>query len=981
MKWRKRLHYKIGIDVGSTTLKTLILNEKDEIIEKSYQRHFSKVREMTLEHFKSLKDLLNGKKFKLAITGSAGLGISKDYGIPFVQEVFSTAGAVKKCYPQTDIVIELGGEDAKILFLKGAIEERMNGTCAGGTGAFIDQMASLLDMEVSELDKISFSHERIYPIASRCGVFAKTDVQPLLNQGAKKADIAASIYQAVVEQTITGLAQGRPIKGTVIFLGGPLYFLKGLQERFVEVLKLTKEEAIFPELAPYFVALGSAYFADTTERIYDYDEVVNLLSQKKEKKVEHLENPLFSSEEEFENFLKRHQKVTVPTRDINTYSGKAYLGLDSGSTTIKVVLLDEEENILYRFYSSSKGNPVSLFLDQLKKIRELCGDRIEIVSSTVTGYGEELMQVAFGVDIGIVETIAHYTAAKHFNPDVDFIIDIGGQDIKCFHIKDGAIDSIVLNEACSSGCGSFLETFAKSLGYSTQDFAKKAIFSKSPAELGSRCTVFMNSSVKQAQKDGAEVEDISAGLARSVVKNAIFKVIRARDINDLGENIVVQGGTFLNNAVLRSFEQELGRDVLRPEISELMGAYGAALYGKKVQKEKSKLLNLEELENFQHNSSPGMCKLCTNHCQLTINTFTNGQKFISGNKCERGAGKKLQSDLPNMVAYKNQLFNSIPLKAGGRAKIGLPRALNIYEMLPFWAELFRSLDCDVVLSRVSNRNLYMKGQNTIPSDTVCYPAKLVHGHIIDLLEKNVDAIFYPCMSYTFDEGISDNCYNCPVVAYYPELIQANISDVEKTNFLYPHLGIENHKLFAEQMYEEFKNIIPKLTKKEMEKAIEKAFETYYEYRETIRQEGNRVLKFAEENNYSVIILASRPYHIDPEINHGLDRLLNSLQFVIVTEDALYPVEGKLTTKTLNQWGYHARMYNAAKYVSQHKNMELVHLVSFGCGIDAITTDEIQDILRSKNKLYTQLKIDEVSNLGAAKIRLRSLQATMKEREM
>jgi len=460
------LYYKIGIDVGSTTLKTVILNEKDEIIEKSYQRHFSKVREMTLEHFKSLKDLLNGKKFKLAITGSAGLGISKDYGIPFVQEVFSTAGAVKKCYPQTDIVIELGGEDAKILFLKGAIEERMNGTCAGGTGAFIDQMASLLDMEVSELDKISFEHERIYPIASRCGVFAKTDVQPLLNQGAKKSDIAASIYQAVVEQTITGLAQGRPIKGTV----GPLYFLKGLQERFVEVLKLSKEEAIFPELAPYFVALGSAYFADTTEEIFDYDGVVNLLSQKKEKKVENLVNPLFTSEEEFETFLKRHQKVTVPTRDITTYSGKAYLGLDSGSTTIKVVLLDEDENILYRYYSSSKGNPVSLFLEQLKKIRELCGDRIEIVSSTVTGYGEELMQVAFGVDIGIVETIAHYTAAKHFNPDVDFIIDIGGQDIKCFHIKDGAIDSIVLNEACSSGCGSFLETFAKSLGYSTQDF-------------------------------------------------------------------------------------------------------------------------------------------------------------------------------------------------------------------------------------------------------------------------------------------------------------------------------------------------------------------------------------------------------------------------------------------------------------------------------------------------------------------------------
>ena len=514
-----------------------------------------------------------------------------------------------------------------------------------------------------------------------------------------------------------------------------------------------------------------------------------------------------------------------------------------------------------------------------------------------------------------------------------------------------------------------------------QDFAKKAIFSKSPAELGSRCTVFMNSSVKQAQKDGAETEDISAGLARSVVKNAIFKVIRARDVNELGKHIVVQGGTFLNDAVLRSFEQEIGREVLRPEISELMGAYGAALYGKKIQKEKSKLLNLTELENFQHISSSGMCKLCTNHCQLTINTFTNGQKFISGNKCERGAGKKLQSDLPNMVAYKNQLFNAIPLKGGGRARIGLPRVLNIYEMLPFWAELFRSLNCDVVLSSVSNRKIYMKGQNTIPSDTVCYPAKLVHGHIIDLLEKDLDAIFYPCMSYTFDEGISDNCYNCPIVAYYPELIQANIPDITKTHFLYPHLGIENHSLFAERMYEEFKNIIPKLSKKEMEKATENAFKTYYEYRENIRQEGTRILKFAMENNHPVIILASRPYHIDPEINHGLDRLLNSLQFVVVTEDALYPVEGKLTIKILNQWGFHARMYNAAKYVSQHKNMELVHLVSFGCGIDAITTDEIHDILRSNNKLYTQLKIDEVNNLGAAKIRLRSLQATMKEREM
>ncbi|EHO18820.1 hypothetical protein HMPREF9466_02098 [Fusobacterium necrophorum subsp. funduliforme 1_1_36S] len=575
------MRYRVGIDVGSTTLKTVILDEKENIVEKSYQRHFSKVREATLEHIKNLETLLEGSSCQVAITGSAGLGIAKDCGLPFVQEVFSTVGAVKKRFPQTDVVIELGGEDAKIVFLQGSPEERMNGSCAGGTGAFIDQMASLMDMDAAQLDTVSLEYEKIYPIASRCGVFAKTDIQPLLNQGAKKSDIAASIYQAVVEQTITGLAQGRKIEGNVLFLGGPLFFLKGLQKRFVESLHLTEEHAIFPELAPYFVALGSAYYAANTEESFSFEELIRILSKKAEPKEESKEEPLFRSQEEYQKFQERHRRMSIPEKDILYYSGKAYLGLDSGSTTIKVVLLDEEGNLLYHHYSSSKGNPVTLFLEQLKKIRELCGERIEIVGSAVTGYGEELMRSAFGVDLGIVETIAHYTAAKNFNPQVDFIIDIGGQDIKCFHIQNGNIDSILLNEACSSGCGSFLETFAKSMGYSIQEFSQKALFATSPSKLGSRCTVFMNSSVKQAQKEGAGVEDISAGLARSIVKNAIYKVIRARSVEDLGKHIVVQGGTFLNDAVLRSFEQEIGREVLRLNFSELMGAYGAALYAKK----------------------------------------------------------------------------------------------------------------------------------------------------------------------------------------------------------------------------------------------------------------------------------------------------------------------------------------------------------------------------------------------------------------
>lgn len=978
------MSYKLGIDVGSTTLKTVVLNDEDKIIEKSYGRHFSKVREMTVEHLKSLEHLLRGHPLKVSVTGSAGLGIAKSAGIEFVQEVFATAGAVRKTIPQTDVVIELGGEDAKILFLQGTLEERMNGTCAGGTGAFIDQMATLLDITAQELDEMSLRAEKVYPIASRCGVFAKSDIQPLLNQGARKEDIAASIFQAVVEQTITGLAQGREIKGNVLFLGGPLSFLKGLQKRFVETLDLHSKNAIFPALAPYFVALGAAYYAENIgdNSAFTYEQLIYKLENMQESGAGlACQPPLFRDEAEYEAFRARHAAMTVEEKPVADYAGNAYLGIDAGSTTTKVVLVGEDNEILYKHYVSNGGNPLPVIEEQLKKIYALCGDRVRIAASAVTGYGEELMSAAFGIDYGLVETVAHYTAARHFNPQVDFIIDIGGQDIKCFTIRDGTVDSVILNEACSSGCGSFIETFAKSMGYPVAEFAKLALFSQAPVDLGSRCTVFMNSSVKQAQKDGATVEDISAGLAISVIKNAIYKVIRARSADELGEHIVVQGGTFLNDAVLRSFEQELNRDVVRLTISELMGAYGAALYAKENAPAESKMITAEGLAAFTHKAVAATCKRCTNKCSLTINTFGDGVRFVSGNKCEKGAGSTEAADLPNLMQYKYDYVAKYPLPSGERANIGIPLALNMYENLPFWAEFFRALDCTVTLSGQSSRGLYMKGQGTIPSDTVCYPAKLVHGHIEDLVERGVDTIFYPCMTYNFDEGISDNCYNCPVVAYYPEVVQANMGCMEKVNFIHQHLSLGDKKQFVKRIYEMLKDSIPGLRKNELAAAADKGYEAFRQFREDIIAEGEKALAFAEREGKKVIVVAGRPYHVDPEINHGVDKLLTSLGFVILTEDCVSHLEEKHVHNVLNQWTYHARMYNAARFVTKHPNMEMVQLVSFGCGIDAVTTDEVRDILREDGKLYTQLKIDEINNLGAAKIRMRSLQAAMSEREV
>jgi predicted CoA-substrate-specific enzyme activase len=973
------MDFYIGIDIGSTTVKVVVMNEDMDVLFKSYERHMSKVREKSAEMLSQVADKLRGKQVRVAITGSAGLGVAQACGIDFVQEVFATAGAVDKFLPGTDSVIELGGEDAKIIFFTGGLEERMNGTCAGGTGAFIDQMATLLGVSLEELDNLALKHEKIYPIASRCGVFAKSDIQPLLNQGARKEDVAASIFQAVVDQTIAGLAQGRKIEGKVAFLGGPLSFQKALRERFVETLKLTPETAIFPENAAYFVAIGAAIYASKLELCSFDDLLEKLINSKSLAKTDNFSKPLFSSPEEYEEFKKRHSKCTADFVDPKKYSGGAWLGIDAGSTTTKLVLMDDNDNILYNYYAPNEGNPVAVVKEQLTKIYEICSDRIKIRGSAVTGYGEDLIRNAFNIDFGLVETVAHFNAAKHFKPDVDFILDIGGQDIKCFKIRNGAVDSIMLNEACSSGCGSFIETFAKAMGYTVKDFAALGIFAKHPVTLGTRCTVFMNSSVKQAQKDGAGVDDISAGLSMSVVKNAIYKVIRASSPSELGKNIVVQGGTFYNDAVLRSFENEIGINVTRPTISGIMGAYGCALYAKAQNKASSSIISPEALAEFKHVSKSTNCGLCTNHCPLNINTFGGGRRFISGNRCERPLGKKVAEDLPNLYKFKyNKLMSYKPVK-GKMGKIGIPMTLNMYENLPFWYTLLTQLGFEVIVSPESTRKLYLKGQYSIPSDTVCYPAKIVHGHIEALLDMGVDTIFYPCMPYNFDEKISDNHFDCPVVAYYPELIAANVTRLEGARYLTPYFGIDRPRGLVKTAIDFFGKEFG-IHESLIKPAVKAAYKEYYKYKAEVRAEGERALKFARDNGKRVIVLSGRPYHIDPEINHGIDRLISSFGLVIVSEDSIAHLAKPGIVKVLNQWTYHARLYAAARFVSEHPNAELVQLVSFGCGVDAITADEVRRICESNGKLYTQIKIDEINNLGAIKIRIRSLMAAMDSKD-
>ena len=972
---------RIGIDIGSTTVKVVVLDEQNQLLFRSYERHYSKTRERACETLRSIRDRFAGQQVRLVITGSAGLGVAKASGIDFVQEVYATAAAVQAYYPDTDAVIELGGEDAKIIFFGGALEERMNGSCAGGTGAFIDQMATLMNVSIDELDRLSLRHEKIYPIASRCGVFAKSDIQPILNQGGRKEDVAASIFQAVVDQTVAGLTQGRELKGKIVFLGGPLHFLMGLRQRFVETLKLDEEHAIFPQDGDCFAGIGAALCAGEYQQ-RPFEEVLRLLEESVDatNTVDTMP-PLFTDQADYDAFLARHNAKHPPAADPATYTGDAYLGIDAGSTTTKMALIAPDGGLLYTYYHSNMGNPVAIVLEQLRQIYALCGDRIVIKGAAVTGYGEDLIKNAFSCDLGLVETVAHYNAAAHFNPDVDFIIDIGGQDMKCFKIRNGAVDSIMLNEACSSGCGSFIETFARALGYEIADFANLGLFAPHPVNLGSRCTVFMNSSVKQAQKDGASVEDISAGLSISIVKNAVYKVIRAANADDLGKHIVVQGGTFLNNAVLRAFEQELGRNVTRPTIAGLMGAFGAALAARDLGLAQSALLDAKALETFTHTARPVTCGLCTNHCSLTVNQFDGGRKFISGNRCSRPLGKE-KVELPDLMHYKYKKLRALEGKGtgdGSRGRIGIPFGLNMYENLPFWFTLFTRLNFEVVLSPESSRKLYLKGQRTIPSDTVCYPAKLLHGHVEALVEAGVDAIWYPCMSYNNDEGIGDNHFNCPVVAYYPELLAANVPALQKTRFLDPYVGLWRHKDFEKRaavlLEQEFG-----VPKKETRAAVKAAYAAYDAYVHDVRTTGKQYIEYARAHGMPILVLCGRPYHIDPEINHGINDLITSFGFVVITEDALSYLEGYAPRRVLNQWTFQSRMYNAARYVCTQEDMQVVQLVSFGCGTDAITTDELRSILEEGGKLYTQLKIDDISNLGAVCIRIRSLMAAIEARK-
>ncbi|MBQ0097828.1 MAG: 2-hydroxyacyl-CoA dehydratase [Oscillospiraceae bacterium] len=970
----------LGIDIGSTTAKVVLI-ENSKLVYSKYERHFSQVRQKTLSMIKEMKDLLSGKDFTVAVSGSAGLGMANAAGLKFVQEVYSTAECVRCLEKDTDAVIELGGEDAKIIFFTGGLDQRMNGSCAGGTGAFIDQMATLLNMTNTEMDEESLSYKQLYPIASRCGVFAKSDVQPLINQGATKADIAASIYQAVVNQTIAGLAQGRKIEGKIMFLGGPLYYCKGLRNRFKETLKLTDENAIFPEYALFAVSIGAALYSFDGEK-FTYDSLVKNL----EKSLEHSEKissmpALFETDEDYKEFVKRHAENFVETEFSGNYKGKAYIGIDCGSTTTKLVVIGENDEIIYSYYSSNKGNPVQIVKEQLLSIYENFSDDIVISSCAVTGYGEELIKRAFCLDFGLVETMAHYTAAKHFNKNVDFILDIGGQDIKCFKVHNNSIDSIMLNEACSSGCGSFIETFAKNMGYTVEEFAREGLRAKAPVDLGTRCTVFMNSSVKQAQKDGATIEDISAGLSMSVVKNAIYKVIRATSIEELGKEIVVQGGTFMNDAVLRCFEKEIGRNVVRPNIAGLMGAYGAALYAKSHESEKSTVLTKAEVENLKHESKSLVCKGCQNNCRLTVNIFNETDKLISGNQCEKGAGIKISNEdkLPNLYEFKRNLLSSYESTTENKYTIGIPMSLSMYELYPLWHTVFTKLGFNVVRSPFSTRKIYSKGQFSIPSDTACYPAKIMHGHVETLIDMGVDAIFYPCLTYNIDEKKGDNHYNCPVVAYYSELLSGNMDSLKKTKFLYPYLNLKSEKELSNELYAYLSKYFDFLTLSKVKDAVKCGFSQYREHMNKIYSEGKRAIDFAEKNSKRLMILSGRPYHIDPEICHGVDKLASSLGFVVVSEDSISDMSNVPILSVLNQWTYHSRLYAAAKYAGEHKNAQLVQLVSFGCGVDAITTDEVRTLLEQNGKLYTQIKIDEITNLGAVKIRLRSLIGALEER--
>ena len=969
--------YRVGIDIGSTTIKVVVLDESGKIIFSKYERHLSEIIDKTRQMLEEILPVVGEEEVSIGISGSAGMGLATDCRIPFVQEVYATRNAAKHYIPDTDAIIELGGEDAKILFLTNGLEVRMNGSCAGGTGAFIDQMATLLGIGRDDMEYYASRATQSYVIASRCGVFAKTDVQPLINQGARIEDIAASILEAVVNQTIAGLAQGRKITGKVVYLGGPLTFIPTLRRKFDEALHTT---GICPENSLYYVALGTA-LTKNYDRLTVSECIRRISAYSGEGKYVQFE-PLFTDDEDYRRFRERHDRDCVESADPSAYIGKAYLGIDSGSTTIKMCIISEDGKLLLSRYSSNNGNPVQAVQSFLLSFYSDF-PYIKLAGAASTGYGEDLMKAAFRLDCSLVETQAHFLGARFFMPDVDFIIDIGGQDMKCFKIRDESIDDIFLNEACSSGCGSFLQTFAVALGKSVSEFAQAAIKSRHPVDLGSRCTVFMNSSVKQAQKDGALLEDISAGLAISVVKNAIYKVIRASSAQALGQHIVVQGGTFLNDAVLRAFEKEIKTDVIRPNIAGLMGAFGAALYAKRRSeaegRSESSILSEGEIREFTHDVKSTKCQGCTNHCLLTINTFAGGRRLISGNRCERPVTKTKVTDpqLVDIYAYKEQLFDEYAEKhnpAAVRGTMGLPMALGMWELLPFWHTLFTDLGWDVVVSGHSNRDLYVRGQGSIPSDTVCFPAKLMHGHIEALLDKKVDAIFLPCSSYNVDEQKGTNHFNCPVVAYYAEVIHSNM-DLRGTPFYYPYLSLESDRHLAKRLSETFN-----IPKRQVLKAVHHAFEELGEYHKKVVKRAEEIIERAHKDGKRIIVLCGRPYHVDSETNHGIDRLILSLGAYVISEDSISYKESFHDVNVLNQWTYHARLYDAAHYVLDHEDMDLVQFISFGCGLDAVTSDEVREILRQKDRIYTMIKIDEITNVGAVKIRLRSLFAALEEKK-
>ena len=981
--------YQAGIDVGSTTVKLVVLDENGQMIFGQYQRHLSHTQRALSDLLKQARAALGECALELRATGSGAINLAKALGIPFVQEVVAVAQALERVAPQVDVAIELGGEDAKIIYFKGGLEERMNGVCAGGTGSFIDQMAALLQTDASGLDREAAHYQQIYPIAARCGVFAKTDIQPLINEGATKADLAASIFQAVVNQTISGLACGKPIRGHVAFLGGPLHFLSELKEAFIRTLKLDDEHIIAPENSHLFAAIGSAlnYKEDVT---YDLSDILDKLSSdiKMEFEVARME-PLFATQADYDAFTARHNGHNVKTADLSTYKGNCYLGIDAGSTTTKIALAGEDGSLLYSFYSSNNGSPLATAIKSIKEIYSLLPADAHIVHSCSTGYGEALLKAALMLDDGEVETVAHYYAAAFFDPDVDCILDIGGQDMKCIKIKNQTVDSVQLNEACSSGCGSFIETFAKSLNYSVQDFAKEALFAENPIDLGTRCTVFMNSKVKQAQKEGASVADISAGLAYSVIKNALFKVIKLSDAKDLGEHIVVQGGTFYNDAVLRSFEKISGCEAVRPDIAGIMGAFGAALIARERHEEgyQTSMLSIDEINALTFDTKLTRCQGCTNHCLLTINRFSGNRSYITGNRCERGLGKeKNKENIPNLFEYKNErLFAYPPLKKeeATRGTVGLPRVLNMYENYPFWATFFAALKFEVVLSPQSTRKIYELGIDSIPSESECYPAKLAHGHVSWLIQHQVDFIFYPCIPYERNEfPDSNNHYNCPIVTSYAENIKNNVDEITsgQVRFLNPFMAFTNLDVLTEQLVHTFTEEFS-IPAEEIKAAARTAWQELSNAREDIKRKGEETLAYLKETGKRGIVLAGRPYHVDPEINHGIPELINSYGLAVLTEDSvahLHEVERPLIV--MDQWMYHSRLYAAANFVKTQDNLDLIQLNSFGCGLDAVTTDCVNDILSKSGKIYTCLKIDEVNNLGAARIRIRSLLAAIRVKE-